>query len=109
MLKGIDINQRVEFISTKDTDEPKTVFVLRPLTGSEMLDVSKYITDGKLSISGDFATYVLGNAIVEIKNPDLKEKEEIQTFIKKMTTFIITELISEVTRLNNLSDDEAKN
>ena len=48
MLKGIDLSQRIEFSSKEDKGDQKTIFVIRPLSGVEMLDVAKHVDNGQL-------------------------------------------------------------
>jgi hypothetical protein len=109
MLQGMDINQRVEFTSSADKTTPKTKFILKPLTASEMLETTKYVQGGKLELNQDYVMDLLDKSIVEIKNPDIKEKDKINAFINSLTPVILVELINKVTSLNRLSEDEEKN
>lgn len=98
MLKGIDINQRIEFTYSKDIEEPKTVFVLRPLSGAEMLDfggsTSEIIKMVELSL-------------VEVRNyPIQGTPAEI---IKSLDLGVLGELIRKVNELCRLSEQDAKN
>ena len=50
MLKGINIKETVEFISTLDTEEPKTVFLIGNMTAeakTRIMSGSVTIVDGK--------------------------------------------------------------
>ena len=99
MLKGIDMNQRINFISKEDKEEPKTVFVIRPLSAIEMMNTSK----------DEYLSLMLNKSIVEIKNPDLKDRQEIDDFVNGLNVAVLTELINEITDINKLKDDEIKN
>lgn len=98
MLKGIDPNERVEFISSYDNSEPKTVFILRPLTGMEM--------SGGLSSKEDIFRMV-SVSVVEIKNmPEGQSKED---FIKSLPLLPLGELVQKCNELNKITGQDAKN
>ena len=108
MLKGIDISQRVEFSCVDDVD-PKTVFVLRPLSGLQMIDVAKNMTDGKLVLDAEYIQSILEKSIVEVKNPDIKDKKKIEEYISSLDSGTLTELVVEIGGINNMTGDEQKN
>lgn len=97
MIQGIDINQRIEFISSFDNTEPKTIFVFRPLGGTELM---KHTDMGETK---DFVGY-LCSCIVEIKNC-AQDKTE---FIKSLPLNVIAELLVKAGSLNNVSDEDKK-
>lgn len=101
MLKGIDIRQRVEFVSTQDTSEPKTIFVLKPLTSLEQMEFI-----GIPSGSMDSILYYLTKSIVEIKN---YSTQDIKEAINSISPIVLGELTQEINKLNNISGGEAKN
>lgn len=107
MIIAIDVNKRVEY-SLKGDSEPKTVFVFRPLTGAEMLDLARFLDDGKLRITGDYVLELLKKSIVETKNPD-KRDIELKTFIAGLQPDALMELVNEAGKLNSLTEDDEKN
>lgn len=102
MLKGIDIRQRFDFISSHDTGEPKTVFVLRPLSSLEMTIFS---TLNENNPKEAFSFY-LENSIVEIRNFDTKDVKEAVSMLDPVT---LGELITKSNELNRVTRQEAKN
>ena len=109
MLKGVDINQRIEFSCVDDKEEPRTIFVFKPLSGFEMLDLSKHLVGKKLTLSGSYILETLEKSIVEIKNPDLKDKDKIKEFLQGLSSIVLVELVTETGKINKLTDDESKN
>ncbi len=96
MLKGIDINQKIEFSSKTDKEETKTIFVLKPLSGIQMLEINGIVS-------------LLLEAIFEIKNPDVLGKDDIEKYLNTCSTGVLTELIDEINKINKITDDESKN
>lgn len=96
MLKGIDINQRIEFASKLDKEETKTTFMLKPLSGMDMLNVKSIET-------------LLGLAVIEIQNPAISDKEEIVKYLNTLSSGVLAELIDEINKINKVTDDEQKN
>ena len=96
MIKGIDVNQRIEFISKTDTEEPKTVFILQPLAGLSMVELH-----GKKMVD------ILDASIVEVRNfvPEIPKLE----IIKSLSVGIITELMEEVSSINQVTGQDRKN
>lgn len=97
MLKGIDVNQKIEFVSKEDISDPKTVFVLRPLTGFEMLELQN------LSNAEDLFKMVR-KSIIEVKNgePDLDK------MIHSLPVATVSELVVTIFGLNNLTEADKK-
>lgn len=102
MLRGIDIKQRIEYISPSDTSEPKTIFVLKPLSALEMLSFTQL---NETDQSAAFA-FFLQKSIVEIKNFDTSDVKES---IEMLPFALIGELMVEINKINNLSKAESKN
>jgi hypothetical protein len=97
MLEGIDLKQRINFIPSKDKTEPKTVFVLKPLSSIEMLSMNK----------GDNSLFkYLKESIVSINNFCVDNIEEA---IHMLDTKTIEELLTEINKLNKISEEEEKN
>lgn len=100
MLQGIDVSQRIEFSSVSDTGEPKTVFVLKPLSGLEMLEFSGGGTD-------DIKKMII-KSIVEVKNFS-KDGISIEEVVGSLNLSVVGELINKINYLNNLSRQDEKN
>lgn len=96
MLKGIDVRQRIEFVSSQDTVEPKTVFVLKPLSS---LDMSTLTGDNSLQV-------YLEKSIVEIKNFETQDVKEAIAMLDPKT---FAELISKINEINRFDKAEEKN
>lgn len=95
MLQGLNVNERIEFISKSDNSEPKTIFILRPLSGYE-------------SATKTTTLEVLLTNIVEIKNMP-EGHSDIETYIKSLDQSCFVELITRVNLLNRVTEQEAKN
>lgn len=93
MLKGIDVNQRIEFISKYDTSEPKTIFILKPLSSFEMMEL------GKL----ESIEFYLEKSIVEVKNFN---GLDIKGSLSAISVKVLGELIECINKINKLSDEE---
>lgn len=109
MLKGTDVSQRVEFSSAEDKSDPKTIFVLRPLNALEAFEVARKMDMETQSLTPEYVIALLGKAVVEIKNPDLKEAQEVFDFVVSLPITILLEIVTEANTLNKLSDEETKN
>jgi hypothetical protein len=107
MLQGININERIEFISKDDNSEPKTIFVLKPFSGVDMLNISQQFKDGRLILSGEEILTILEKSIVEIKN--FSEAIPIKEIISRLPGTILGELITKIGIINNLTKEDQKN
>jgi len=108
MLKGINVNQRIEFTSKHDTEEPKTVFVFKPLTTEAMMDFVSDSTDGQLKLSGEKLFSFLGLSIIEIKNFG-EENETVVNALKRLPPMVIVELVEEAVNINKMTGQDSKN
>lgn len=106
MIRGIDVNQRIEFVSQYDTDEPKTVFVFRPLTAEGMLEFAGDIANGKLTLAGPQVFKFLEMAIVEVRN---FEGASIPEMIRSLPPLVVAELVGEAGKINKLTETDQKN
>ena len=97
MIEGIDVTQRIEFSSAKDTAEPKTIFVFRPLNREEQGGMSK------LNMYDMLAT-----CIVEIKNFNIKGTIREQLVSIKDNDVLI-ELIEKIGSINKITAVDQKN
>lgn len=104
MIKGIDVNQRIEFSLSVDDSEPKTIFVLRPLTAGEMMDLSSMT--GKSAAERSFN--LLEKSIVEVKNYDHGNKA-ISDIVQTLPIVAINELSLKIAEINHLNEAERKN
>lgn len=102
MLKGIDIRQRIEFSSSLDTNEPKTIFVLKPLTSLETTHFSTLHDDDQLSA----LRFYIKSSIVQIKN---FETEDVDEAINLLDSTTLGELLTEINKINKVSKDDVKN
>lgn len=100
MLPIINIKQRIEFVSPRDEADPKTVFVLRPMSGIESMDLMRSFKDGAMSLDKESIRSILLNSIVEIKNYDGS--------VDNLDTATVAELIGEVFKINGLTEDDKK-
>lgn len=98
MLEGIDINQRIEFISSCDITEPKTIFVFRPLGGVEMM---RYQELNKPEVLLEF----LNTTIVDIKNCNNPDKI---AYIKSIDKNAISEIVIKALSINELTGEDKK-
>lgn len=106
MLKGIDIDQRIEFSSKLDKDDTKTIFIFKPLSALEMMNLSSASDDGQLKLTGTKIFDYLEMCIVEIKNYRLTN---VRDALVTLSAPVLTELITEATRINNVSEQDSKN
>ena len=106
MIRGIDVNQRIEFVSQYDTDDPKTVFVFRPLTGEEKNNL--FAGDDKVKLVGTQLFDLLAVCIVEVRNfgTDGTVREKLSS-IKDQR--VIAELVAQAAQINGMTEQDAKN
>lgn len=106
MIKGIDVSQRVEYTFPHDTDEVKTVFVFRPLTSIEMMDL---VSDGEgqeVKLKGKDIFKYLELSIAEIRNFPITDVKQALPTLKIGD---LTLLVKEMDRINKMSAGEAGN
>ena len=108
MIKGVDVDQRIEFVSKNDNEEVKTVFVFQPLSAEAMLNYVGDAKDGKLVLTGDKLFEFLAISIVEIKNYDT-QKDTIKATLKTLPIGVISELVEEAGSINKMSEKDQKN
>ena len=100
MLKAIDITQRTEFISKHDTEDQKTVFILRPLSGLEMMSLS--------SGTPEDIEKMIVKSIVEVKNYT-QTYEKIEDVVRTLNLSVLGEILNFINVLNNLTGEDTKN
>lgn len=118
MITAIDVNERKKYIlkNDKNTENP-TIFILKPLTVSELLSVSSPAidTDGvnkQKAVTTLIPTILAG--LVEIQNISVSGKSANITAITKdtidmLSVDVITELYEEIMSANKISEEEEKN
>lgn len=105
VIKGIDVNKRHEFICSLDKEEPKTIFVIKPLSGE---DRANFSDEGNVKLSGTKLYDFLAASIVDIKNFDIDG--DIRTkLISIKDDAVIAELVLEVGRISNMTRQDEKN
>ena len=125
MRTGIDVTQRFEYSFPDDVD-PKTVYVIKPLTASERFDMGQYVTvgaDGKptMKLTGEVALNSFLVVIDEIRNFSIKKSDGVETIalakdradIKRifasMDSNDIALIFQEALRVSTLTKGLAKN
>lgn len=106
MITGIDVNQRIEYVSKYDDGETKTVFVMRPLTGEERNNLSDENKEVKLV--GTKIYDFLEKCIVEIRNFSIQGtiRQQLNSIMDEK---VIVELITEGGKLSNMTRQDQKN
>ena len=104
MLQGIDVRERINFTFPNDTTDPKTVFVLKPLTSIEKTVFSTMMNAG--SDKADAFQFYLKHSIVEIKDFKATNIEEALWIIDENA---LGELLVALNKLNGFTKEEAKN
>lgn len=98
MIIGVDLKQRVEFISSQDISEPKTVFIFKPLSGFEMMGFMD------LSENNSKMFDYLNACIESIQNAEGSKEE----YLKSLPIKVIAELLNKALEVNNLSVADKK-
>ena len=114
MIEGLDLNQRLTFVSDDDKGDPKTEFIFRPLKGSEKINISALYNGGAVRMTGYFLLGMIKAAVVEIKNPDLNREtpestDALMAYLDRLPAGIIVEFGGRIQDLLELSGEEAKN
>lgn len=100
MITGIDINQRIEVTLDSDKTEPKTVFVVRPLSGMDRIVIGTDESDVPVAVK------ILSRSIVEIKN---NNDIPVNEFLYMLSIDDLNGLLGKVNELNEITDEEVKN
>jgi hypothetical protein len=103
MIKGIDVNQRIEF-SFVDDIEPKTIFVFRPLDSVEQMEMVS--EDGSVKIGGKDIFPYLEKVIVDVKN---FTTNDVKAALRQVPPVKLAELIKFSGTINNVSGQDQKN
>jgi hypothetical protein len=97
MLEGIDVKKRIEFTSSKDTTEPKTIFVLKPVSCIDAISEPKH--------ENPIVNACL-NSIEEVKN--FNGATNIIDIINSLDSDTFTELLVKINEINGLTEDSKK-
>lgn len=106
MIKFIDMKDREEFISSQDATEPKTVFVLKPLSS---MDHGKTIRRYEEQMQLDAMFETVKACLVEIRNGEAVIKDITDDVIKSIPLNVIIELMDRIMAKNTLSGQDTKN
>ena len=107
MLEGINIDQRIPFVSEKDKEDPKTTFILKPLSGIEMLDFSVGDNNGIIQLNSKQIKRYLQKSIVEVQN--YRDDYTIDQVIDSLPIEVLSEIFNKIIEINNLKKEEEKN
>ena len=106
MIKMIDLNERVEFVSQFDKDEIKTVFVLKNLNSIEHLNATlKYGADQPIEAMAS----LIQSCLIEIRSGEQIIKDITLDVIKAIPKEVLMELQNSIMLRNMLSEQDAKN
>lgn len=106
MIKGIDLNQRIEYVSKTDNEETKTIFVFKPLSAESMLNFIGDGSGGELKLAGSKIFEFLEMSIVEIKN---FQEGTVASQLRSLPPMVIAELVQEAGSINKMTGQDQKN
>jgi hypothetical protein len=116
MLKGIAINETVDFVSAQDKDEPKTVFVLGNISHEQKMKLflgSITLTEGNVDLgnfSGDKIFDILLAGVRSIKNLDGVDIPVVtKEALEKIPFLVLVEVLGKVVEINQVGEVERKN
>lgn len=101
MLEGINVNQRIKYSLKRDKNNP-TVFVIKPLSGLEVLEL---FGDGK-SLSSDSIRKILESSIVEVHN--FEGPTNVCEIINTLNIDDVSELLSKINEINDITNKDKK-
>jgi hypothetical protein len=120
MITGIDGSEQLEYVSSKDTSENKTVFVIGVISNKHKLNIMSSMTtiDGKPDVKAvqtqSLELFKVG--VKEIRgliNKKTKQAETIKHIsddtLERIPIDVLTEVAAKVLQFNFLSGEEAKN
>ncbi len=108
MLQGLSTEQRIEFVSKEDKSDPKTVVVLKPLSGMDKISLGNYL-DSSGTLTEGYLNSMLDRAILEIKSPDITDKKEAVEFVKNLDILVLQEVFSKINEISTSTKDIEKN
>lgn len=114
MLEGILITDTVNFSSKTDKSDPKSVFVLRPLSGLEVIEALGYQkteeeANGKQKIikTRESCEFMLKHSVIETHN--FFNELKLPDRISRMPFDVIMEIVGEIEKISLLGAEEEKN
>jgi hypothetical protein len=122
MLIGITKEERHEFISSFDTTDPKTVFVIGNMSARVKVKIAQdalaqaaaqtaingQMLPAGMKFSVDFVDVVLAG-LKEIRSGDTVIKEITEEVVSRIPVEVLAELAGEVMRVNIIGVAEKKN
>jgi len=108
MLKGISLNEVLEYSSVKDEGEPKTIFLIGNITHKDKIRLFDGMDTSKVAMSKAFDVLKIG--LRGIKNLNGKDYESITEEVLELIPFeVIGELLGKIVEFNRLGEAERKN
>lgn len=114
MLKGIDMNELVEYVSEKDTTDNKTIFYIGNINHRQKLKIFQGCSnpDGTVDSSKvqDKAIDIFLIGVKKIKNFNGQNIEPVtEEMINKIPFAIVIEIVGKIVEFNFGSEQELKN
>lgn len=113
MLKGIDINEVVEYVSATDKTDNPTKFLIGNISNRKKLALFTNAMDkeGNLDIAKlqDKAVDIILAGLKGIKNLNGKDYSPTEEVLDMVSLQVLTELVSKILEYNFMSEGEAKN
>ncbi len=115
MLKGIDINEKIEFVSESDKGDNPTVFLLGNISNRDKLKLFSGAIDAKtgqidLAKIQDKTLDILQAGLKGIKNLGGKDISEITADVVDLIPFnVAIEIVGKILEFNFASEGETKN
>ena len=115
MIIGITKKETEEFVSTQDTGEVKTIFVLKPISKESLMNMSVGVHTSVEKFA-DMAFKALKKTLVEIKNyslngapVDLKANQINDEILNTIPSDVMMEIVSHLMSSGKMKEEEQKN
>ena len=114
MLKGIDINEAKEYVSSQDKSESPTKFMIKNISARNKMNIFAGAIDKQgqfdLSKMQDKAIDIFKAGIAEIKNLNgIDYKDISDEVIDKVPFTVLVEVVGKILEFNFASEGEIKN
>lgn len=114
MLKGIDVNEVVEFVSSQDKSDNPTVFLIRNITMRSKMSLFKGAIDKQgqvdITVLQERAIDIFKAGIKGIKNLGGKDYDAIDdALIDSIPMVTMIEVVGKILECNFASESETKN